>query len=52
LARLEIRVFFEELLQRVGALRLVPGTEVVEMPNAFVFGLRSAHVELVPRDGA
>jgi cytochrome P450 family 142 subfamily A polypeptide 1 len=52
LARLEIRVFFEELLQRVGALRLVPGTEVVEMPNAFVFGLRSAHVELVPREAA
>jgi cytochrome P450 family 142 subfamily A polypeptide 1 len=44
LARLEIRVFFEELLRRVTGLRLVPGTEPVEMPNAFVYGLRSAHV--------
>jgi cytochrome P450 family 142 subfamily A polypeptide 1 len=44
LARLEIRVFFEELVRRVRDLRLVPGTEVVEMPNAFVYGLRSAHV--------
>ena len=46
LARLEIRVFFEELVRRVRSMRLVPGTEPVEMPNAFVFGLRSAHVEL------
>lgn len=44
LARLEIRVFFEELCKRVTAMRLVPGTEPVEMPNAFVFGLKSAHV--------
>jgi len=27
-------------------MRLVPGTAPVEMPNAFVHGLRSAHVEL------
>ncbi|MFI5042107.1 MAG: cytochrome P450, partial [Acidimicrobiales bacterium] len=45
LARLEIRVFFEELLQRVVGLRLEPGTAVEEMPNAFVYGLRSAHLE-------
>jgi cytochrome P450 family 142 subfamily A polypeptide 1 len=44
LARMEIRVFFEELLRRVRRLQMVPGTEPVEMPNAFVFGLRSAHV--------
>lgn len=48
LARLEIRVFFEELVRRVGAMRLVPGTSPVEMPNAFVHGLREAHVELEP----
>jgi cholest-4-en-3-one 26-monooxygenase len=48
LARLEIRVFFEELLRRVGALRLVPDAPVVEMPNAFVYGLRAATVELDP----
>ncbi|HEX6235579.1 MAG TPA: cytochrome P450 [Acidimicrobiales bacterium] len=46
LARLEIRVFFEELVRRVRSMRLVPGTAPVEMPNAFVYGLRSAHVEL------
>jgi cholest-4-en-3-one 26-monooxygenase len=44
LARLEIRVFFEELRRRVRRLRLVPGTDVVEMPNAFVYGLKSANV--------
>jgi len=43
LARLEIRVFFEELVRRVRAMRLVEGS-VVEMPNAFVFGLKSAKV--------
>lgn len=46
LARLEIRVFFEELVRRVSALRLVDGTEPVEMPNAFVYGLREARMEL------
>jgi cytochrome P450 family 142 subfamily A polypeptide 1 len=45
LARLEIRVFFEELRKRVTGLRLVPGTTPVEMANAFVFGLASAEVE-------
>jgi cytochrome P450 family 142 subfamily A polypeptide 1 len=44
LARLEIRIFFEELLRRVRALHHVPGTDVVEMPNAFVYGLKSAHL--------
>jgi cytochrome P450 family 142 subfamily A polypeptide 1 len=46
LARLEIRVFFEELVRRVRSFKLTPGTEPVEMPNAFVYGLRSAHVDL------
>jgi cholest-4-en-3-one 26-monooxygenase len=46
LARLELRVFFEELVRRVRSMRLVPGTEPVNMPNAFVYGLHSAHVEL------
>jgi cytochrome P450 family 142 subfamily A polypeptide 1 len=44
LARLEIRVFFEELRRRVRDFRLVPGSDVVEMPNAFVYGLKSAEV--------
>ncbi len=45
LARLEIRVFFEELVRRVRDLRVKPGTEIVEMPNAFVFGLSRASME-------
>ncbi len=45
LARMEIRLFFTELVRRVRSMRLVPGTEPVEMPNAFVHGLRSAQVE-------
>jgi cytochrome P450 family 142 subfamily A polypeptide 1 len=45
LARTEIRIFFEELVRRVASFRLAPGTEPVEMPNAFVYGLRSAHLE-------
>ena len=45
LARLEIRVFFEELVRRVRSMRLVEGS-VEEMPNAFVYGLRRATVEL------
>ena len=47
LARLEIRVFFEELLRRVRGMRLVEGS-VVEMPNAFVYGLKSARVMFEP----
>jgi len=44
LARMEIRVFFEELRRRVRSMRIVPGTEPVDMANAFVRGLESAHV--------
>ena len=47
LARLEIKVFFEEFVRRVSGLRLTPGGSVVEMPNAFVYGLRSADLDLV-----
>ncbi len=43
LARLEIKVFFEELLRRVAQWSLVEGS-VVEMPNAFVYGLREARI--------
>jgi cholest-4-en-3-one 26-monooxygenase len=48
LARLEIRVFFEELVRRVRSMGLAPGRPVVEMPNAFVYGLREATVDLTP----
>ncbi|MCU1390875.1 MAG: cytochrome [Ilumatobacteraceae bacterium] len=46
LARLEIRTFFEEFVRRVESFRIVPGS-VVEMPNPFVYGVKSAHIELV-----
>ncbi len=46
LARLEISIFFEELVRRVRALRITPDTAPEEMPNAFVYGLASAHVDL------
>ena len=42
---LGVRVFFEEFVQRVVDLRLKPGTAPVEMPNAFVYCLRRAHLE-------
>jgi cytochrome P450 family 142 subfamily A polypeptide 1 len=48
LARLEIRVMFEELLPRLRDLRLAPGTGPERMPNAFVRGFRSLHVEFTP----
>ncbi len=49
LARAEIRIFFEELIRRVDHFSLVPGTSPVEMPNAFVYGLRSAQVDFTFR---
>ena len=48
LARLEIRTFFEEWTARVASFRIVPDS-VVEMPNAFVFGVRSATIEVQAR---
>jgi len=47
LARLEIRVFLEELLARVDRLDLHPDS-IVEMPNAFVYGLAAATLDLHP----
>lgn len=46
LARLEIRIFFEELLHRVDHLVFPDDGEVVEMPNPFVYGLKSAPIRL------
>jgi cytochrome P450 family 142 subfamily A polypeptide 1 len=45
LARLEIRLFLEELARRVTGMRMVPGTVIEEMPNPFVYGLKAAHVQ-------
>ncbi len=44
LARLEIQTFFERLVARVSDLRRIPELPHVEMPNAFVFGLKEAHM--------
>jgi cytochrome P450 family 142 subfamily A polypeptide 1 len=48
LARLEIRIFFEEFVRRVAEVRLAPESNIVEMPNAFVYGLREATIDLTP----
>ncbi len=48
LARLEINTFFEQLRTKVDKMERRPGTEQVEMPNAFVYGLASAHIDLTP----
>lgn len=45
LARLEIKVFFEELLRRTSGWRIPVGSEPVFVPNAFVRGVESARVE-------
>jgi cholest-4-en-3-one 26-monooxygenase len=47
LARLEIRVFFEEFVKRVKEFRLTPGGVLQEQPNAFVYGVRSAEMDFV-----
>ena len=48
LARLEIQVFFERLLQRVARIERIERTPQVEMPNAFVHGLLEAHLAFTP----
>src|SRR5262249_49426263 len=45
LARLEIRVFFEELVRRVASFRVQPGSEIQEIPNSFVYGLKRANMD-------
>ena len=48
LARLEIQIFFERLLGRVARVERIEGAPQVEMPNAFVHGLREAHLAFIP----
>lgn len=48
LARLEIKIFFERLLERVASIERITDAPHVEMPNAFVFGLRESHIALAP----
>ncbi|MBE52296.1 MAG: cytochrome P450 [Acidimicrobiaceae bacterium] len=47
LARLEIKIFFEQLIQRVEKFSLEGAPE--EMPNSFVFGLASCPMRLTPK---
>jgi cholest-4-en-3-one 26-monooxygenase len=46
LARLEIRVLFEELVQRVKAMRLVDGAMPKKVPSAFACAYDSIPVEI------
>ena len=48
LARMEIRIFFEQLLKRVDRLERLVDEPHVEMPNAFVFGLKESHLAVTP----
>ena len=43
LARLEIKIFFEEFLKRITNIKIVEDS-IVEMPNAFVYGLKHARI--------
>ena len=45
LARLEIRLFFEEFVRRFRNVRVKAGTEPEFTPNSFVNGLRRAYVQ-------
>lgn len=48
LARLEIAIFFDCLRKRVRKIERIPGRPHVEMPNAFVHGVREAHLAFTP----
>jgi len=48
LARLEIRVMFEELLRRIPDMRLAPWADPRRQPSAFACGLKDLRVEFTP----
>ena len=48
LARLELRIVFEELLRRLPDFRLAPDAELEWIPNAFTRGLATLSVEFTP----
>jgi len=49
LARIEIRVMFEELLRRIPDWRLAPGTESKVLGATFTRGLDEVHIEFSPQ---
>ena len=49
LARLEIQTFFDRLVARVESLERLTDEPHVEMPNAFVFGLKESHMAFTPK---
>jgi cytochrome P450 family 142 subfamily A polypeptide 1 len=51
LARLELRILFEELLRALPGIRLVPGSEPEFMPGYFTRTLRELWVEFSPCPG-
>jgi len=50
LARLEIKEFFSQLVQRVESLHRLTDQPHVEMPNAFVYGVRESHMRFELKD--
>jgi cytochrome P450 family 142 subfamily A polypeptide 1 len=48
LARLEIKLLFERLLEKAATIERLADRPHVEMPNAFVYGLKESHVALTP----
>jgi cytochrome P450 family 142 subfamily A polypeptide 1 len=48
LARLEIRVMFEELLRRIPDWRIAPGAEPAVVPSAFTRGYDAIPIEFTP----
>ncbi|HEY2813653.1 MAG TPA: cytochrome P450 [Acidimicrobiales bacterium] len=48
LARLELRVMYEELLRRLPDIELAPGASVHRTPSAFIRGINSMPVKFTP----
>lgn len=48
LARLEIRVMFEELLRRVPDMEVAPGAEPTKVPSAFACAYDAIPVQFTP----